>query len=304
MSTNRHPAGTTVGGQWAPGASGEVDIDLDDALDDTFDDDPFEDISDEEVRDPAETVEYAIADDGGFDFGLSDSRRRLDRSLNVSATQTATLEPGDLALVERKDGGDIYVLAGTRGMAVLEPDGDDEDRDYSLTTLEPTYTGSQSPFLPSGVERVSDSRFDVADDEFLPSGEIENYGKLRTWDSVRRLMSERTNIGAPTIAGERDWCQSVGSGPEYASHPLARQKAYDFIATNPDVSLRPQPDWRSGDNDMTDDWDDFDGLAPEHRNQVFARRFIPGGAEEHFYADGPEIFCHRWPENTNERIDL
>ena len=29
MSINRHPAGTSVGGQWAPGASGEVDVDLD-----------------------------------------------------------------------------------------------------------------------------------------------------------------------------------------------------------------------------------------------------------------------------------
>ena len=28
MSINRHPAGTSVGGQWAPGAAGEVDMDL------------------------------------------------------------------------------------------------------------------------------------------------------------------------------------------------------------------------------------------------------------------------------------
>lgn len=273
-------------------------MDLDDAFDDTFDAPTLT------LVEPDPEPEYPIADDGGFDFGIDGTERGLDRTFDVSAKQTASLRPGDLVSVERDNGGQAFVLAGTRGLAVLEPDGDDKNPDYSLTTLEPTYTGTQSPFLPSGVERVSDSRFDVVDDEFLPNGEIERYNDLRDRDSVRRLMSDRTNIGAPTIAGERDWCQSVGSGPEYASHPLARQKAYDFIATNPDVSLRPQPDWRSGDNDMTDDWDDFDGLAPEHRNQVFARRFIPGGAEEHFYADGPEIFCHRWPENTNERIDL
>lgn len=38
MSDNRHPAGTSVGGQWAPGSAGEIDIDdaLDDAFGDTF----------------------------------------------------------------------------------------------------------------------------------------------------------------------------------------------------------------------------------------------------------------------------
>ena len=34
MSTNRHPSGTSIGGQWAPGASGEVEMSLDDAFDD------------------------------------------------------------------------------------------------------------------------------------------------------------------------------------------------------------------------------------------------------------------------------
>ena len=36
MNDNRHPAGTSVGGQWAPGASGEVDDQLD--FEDAFDD--------------------------------------------------------------------------------------------------------------------------------------------------------------------------------------------------------------------------------------------------------------------------
>src|SRR5699024_2791622 len=37
MNTNRQPAGTSIGGQWAPGAAGEVEdaLDLDDAFDDT-----------------------------------------------------------------------------------------------------------------------------------------------------------------------------------------------------------------------------------------------------------------------------
>jgi len=36
MNTNRQPAGTSIGGQWAPGAAGEVEDSLD--LDDAFDD--------------------------------------------------------------------------------------------------------------------------------------------------------------------------------------------------------------------------------------------------------------------------
>lgn len=35
MNTNRQPAGTSIGGQWAPGSAGEVEMDLDDAFDDS-----------------------------------------------------------------------------------------------------------------------------------------------------------------------------------------------------------------------------------------------------------------------------
>ena len=307
MSTNRQPAGTSVGGQWAPGAASEVEMDLDDAFDDTFDAPELTLVAD---SDP----EYQIAKDGGFDFGLEAPPAPKNRTLSVAPGEKVSIRPGDIARIDRgKDTGKMFVLAGTRGLAVLESSGTDRDPDYEIVTLRPSTTGSGSAFVPRGVEQVSDRNWEIVDDDTLFGDDIKKYGGSRgKGKSARKALEDRASIadiGAPTAEGERAWCQQTNAGPEYASHPLAREKAYNFVAERPDLSLRPSPDFGAKDPttgevdpDFIDDWDDFDGLDPAHRNQVFARRFIQGGAEEHFYADGPEIYCHRWPDNTTERV--
>lgn len=64
MSTNRQPAGTSVGGQWAPGAAGEVDDSLDVA-----DDRPEA----EEFLDSAPTVPMTVTHEMYDDQGYSDT---------------------------------------------------------------------------------------------------------------------------------------------------------------------------------------------------------------------------------------
>ena len=282
-------------------------MDLDDAFDDTFDAPELTLVAD---SDP----EYQIAKDGGFDFGFETPTVPENRNFDVGPGEKASMRPGDLAYINRgKDKGPAFVLAGTRGLAVLENSGSDKDPDYEIVTLVPSTTGSGSPFVPRGVEQVSDRNWEVSDEEYILSDDVDKHNRFRDQGkSARKILTNYASIGdigAPTAAGERSWCQQTNAGPEYASHPLAREKAYNFVAERPDVSLRPSPDYGVTDPDtgeavpdFIDDWDDFDGLDPAHRNQVFARRFIPGGAEEHFYADGPEIYCHRWPDNTTERV--
>lgn len=63
---NRHPEGTSVGGQWAPGSAGEVDMELD-----------FEDAFDGQGYAPHEPVQ-PISEDGRYGLALDDWEVRED----------------------------------------------------------------------------------------------------------------------------------------------------------------------------------------------------------------------------------
>lgn len=89
MSDSRHPAGTSIGGQWAPSAAGEVD----DMLDETFD--PPVAKSRTEFRDsgvdvgrvePGEVVRI----DGGRAYVLGGSRGIVAPRRPATATRCAS----------------------------------------------------------------------------------------------------------------------------------------------------------------------------------------------------------------------
>lgn len=290
MSDNRHPAGTSLGGQWAPGSSSEID--LDDALDETP--------TGWDLTEPEPEPEYPIADDGGFDFNMEGAGPREERFLHVREPRNLDLHPGDVAVVESKSGRDSFVMAGSRGIAVLEPA---DEGGYELLSMAPRNPGSPSSVAlgADGVKSVSYDDWYIESEEEVMAGDVEEHSGLpRNGKEAKKLMLARARtdvVGSLTSSGERQWCESRQAGPEFASHPLAREKAYDLVSSRPDLDIRP-----SLSDDEYREWDEFDGLDPQHYPQVFAHRRVSPNAEEHYFADGDSIFAYRHPENETERI--
>lgn len=277
---------------------------LDDAFDDTFD------LPTESESEPI----YDIADDGGFDFGIESAPPRTEKTITVSPDQGADLQPGDMAIV--KTGRNrSFVIAGTRGIAVLESaSGDDgKNPDYEITTLQRSTTGNLGVVPETSRNAIGPGPWEEVGGDYIPSGEVEVAKGFRGDGSEARRMFERfasvSDVGALSAGGERKWCEDTGSGPEYASHPLAKEKAYSFVASHPELSLRAVP---PDDPDEREDWEissnghwdnDFEGLDPSHHGQVFARHRLSALRESFYYADGPDIYRYDSLDDTTERIE-
>lgn len=301
MSTSRRPAGTSVGGQWAPGASGEVADFLD-----------FEDAFDDEMGfvepEPESEPVYGVAPDGGFDFGIAPQAPETSNTLIIEGRERV-VEPGEFARIVPKKSSerdDSFVLAGTRGMVYLtrEPnphyDPDEpgslepktEDVVYVLTAEDgpanPRKGTGQSRYLldTASAERFSATSLYPVNDYGVGTddGEVLRYEDS---ESVRAYLTSRApfEIGPVDGKSERQHMEETGAGPASLSDSIEQQKAYDFMAENP--SLVPRPPVGS------DDFDIFEStttslVEPEHRDTIFADR-TQGADYEVFYTHGGEV---------------
>ena len=130
MSTNRQPAGTSIGGQWAPGAAGEVDDSLTEGTDDwiAIDEDEAHELEGDDVY---SRVEVTRLDD---DYNVHVYVDEHFRDSLPEDTQHFTDEATDNYLNERE-----HVIAGfiednySKGEIMASLSGSDEHRQVEFT---------------------------------------------------------------------------------------------------------------------------------------------------------------------------
>lgn len=130
MSTNRQPAGTSIGGQWAPGAAGEVDDSLTEGTDDwiAIDEDEAHELEGDDVYN---RVEVTRLDD---DYNVHVYVDEHFRDSLPEDTQHFTDEATDNYLNERE-----HIIAGfiednySQGEIMASLSGSDEHRQVEFT---------------------------------------------------------------------------------------------------------------------------------------------------------------------------
>lgn len=287
MSENRHPAGTAVGGQWAPGSYAEID--LDDALDDTFgfEPEPEHDHSDGTlgIGTPGAAIGFTPRD-------LPTARKVGDMAI--------LNDVGDMQRTDHPDGKSHYVLAADQGYAVLfreksdyyDEDSDEphESHDYTVLRYRRTPDTNRTSAWDKGgtfrenidtalIENHSPQKlvFDSAYEGVESSDGADMFDDPR---AVRNLLVRSTGsrlgrIDEMSTSEIHDFHQT---GPAVLRDSLDRAAAEEFLSdVSPDVVPLQTSSPTSRNDDLVED-------GEHDRRQELAAYAAPDGFEDKVFA--------------------
>lgn len=248
MSDNRHPAGTSIGGQWAPSAAGEVD----DMLDETFDQPVTE--SRTEFRDAGTDVGRVevgevVRVNGGRGYLLGGSRGIVAATKTDDGYTVREYVFAEQATPDNYSNPDIDVLESTR------PDGMNINLSHDPNTPGYAAKSSQAPFLHGE---------DFDDD---PEGSLRSFAS----PYIGSTDPGQTDAGV---------FESTGFGPGRLPEAKAKREANKWMEANPDA----QPVSPSG---TVPGWEgELSSLHPNGTDRVFAQKST--GSQVAFYSCEPD----------------
>lgn len=267
MSQQRHPAGTSVGGQWAPGSATEIETELLDAFDDTFDD--------PQPQPAPEPYDPPISGDGGFDFGLEPAEEMSSTTLSLDQARTA--EPGELIKVTG-DRGTTYVL-GCQGGVVVYSGTAKQHQVISYVRQAPGEPETSHFWSVSGPPAVlTPAERDIDDDDLQERGAVfaGSGGYILASDteaaevdlsSRKKMRAYLESLAHPQLGSTRNessmqWMQRTQIGCGRLNDVYDRVAAYDHMRQHPHLHpISEHP---------CDDDVELDDLADEHRDTAFA----------------------------------
>lgn len=255
MSDNRHPAGTSVGGQWAPGAAGEVD----DMLDETFD--------------------TPIATE-------SESALQATTPIRESGRDVGRVGPGEVVSV---DGGRAYMLGGSRGVVAATKSGDGytvREYVYAEQAAVDNYSNPEIDLIES--TKPVGMNVNLTHDPDTPGYSRDHTTAKRLYDDEVQSDPEAALRGyaSPYIGTthsdktEAEVFESAGAGPGRLSSPGAKIAAHKWMDANPDAHPIPASGAAHG-------WEgEMSSLHPKGTDEVFAYKST--GSQVAFYSSNSE----------------
>lgn len=244
MSTNRQPPGTSLGGQFASGSAGEVDIDLDDAFDDTFDE------QDQTIRETGPNVGQirpgeVVRVDGGRAYMLGGSRGIVAATKTGDGYSMREYVYAEQATPDNYSNPDIDMLESTR------PEGMNINLSHDPDT--PGYSRAHK-FAPA-----------LYNSEVSPDPEA----------ALRKYASPYIGTTNPDQT-EAEAFESTGTGPGRLPETQAKAAANEWMADNPEAQPMPAsgtvPGWEG----------ELSSLHPQGTDRVFAQKST--GSQVAFYS--------------------
>ena len=244
VSESRHPAGTSVGGQWAPSAAGEID----DMLDETFDSPETE--SPTEFRDSGSDVGRVepgevVRIDEGRAYVLGGSRGLVAATKTGDGYSMREYVYAEQATPDNYSNPDIDMLESTR------PEGMNINLSHDPDT--PGYSRAHK-FAPA-----------LYDSEVSPDPEA----------ALRKYASPYIGTTNPDQT-EAEVFESTGTGPGRIPETQAKAAANEWMADNPEAHPVPA-------NGAVPGWEgELSSLHPKGTERVFAHK--SAGSQVSFYS--------------------
>lgn len=214
-NSNRHPGGTSVGGQWAPGSATEVELD-----------DVFEADEDLPLRDLGADDESA----GGHPVVFAKAGRPVEG-----------LEPGQLAVISD---GDYYAVATSRGIVVAKNEGDGlrvseyvrSEQSFPGAFADPSSEIADLCREGPAVNKTWDSSVDLAEPQTRRDLQGADYETIRN----ELAASASGYLGATSSdQTEADAYRQSGFGPGRLDDDEDFDAAVEFLDEHP--TLHPMP---------------------------------------------------------------